>query len=52
MSLEHLGWNARLESLFALHRSSGLEPARVAREDRDRYRILDAGGERVLNVRA
>lgn len=46
MSMEHLGWNARLETSFTVHRSSGLEPARVSREDRDRYRILDADGER------
>jgi len=46
MSLHHLGWNARFESAFAPHVSRGLVPARVAREDRDRYVVLDESGAR------
>jgi ribosome biogenesis GTPase len=46
MSLLSLGWNARTESLFVPHRGRGLEPARVAREDRDRYAVLDESGAR------
>jgi ribosome biogenesis GTPase len=46
MTLQELGWNARLEALFSSHREQGLEAARVAREDRDRFVLLDAGGER------
>ncbi len=46
MSLQHLGWTRAREDAFAPHRSQGLVPARVAREDRDRYLLLDARGER------
>ncbi|MCC6349401.1 MAG: ribosome small subunit-dependent GTPase A [Candidatus Eisenbacteria bacterium] len=46
MSLSSLGWNARFETAFAPHRAAGLTPARVAREDRDRYVVLDEGGAR------
>ena len=46
MSLQSLGWNARTESLFVPHRELGLEPARVAREDRGRYAVLDESGAR------
>jgi ribosome biogenesis GTPase / thiamine phosphate phosphatase len=46
MSLHHLGWNAHFENLFVLHRSRGLEPARVSREDRGRYGVLDERGAR------
>ncbi len=45
MSLEHLGWNERLEQCFVSHRSRGREPARVSREERDRYLVLGAAGE-------
>ena len=45
MSLEYLGWNARLDEQFAPHHQQGLEPARVAREDRERYLVLCASGE-------
>ncbi len=47
MTLESLGWNETFASQFAVHREQGLEPARVAREDRDRYLVLDAAGERL-----
>jgi ribosome biogenesis GTPase / thiamine phosphate phosphatase len=46
MSLQSLGWNARLETLFVPHKDRGLEPARVAREDRGRYTVLDESGAR------
>ncbi len=46
MNLQHLGWNARTESLFLPHREAGLVPARVSREDRDRYEVLDGSGAR------
>ena len=46
MSLQSLGWNARFESLFIPHRDHGLVPARVAREDRARYTVLDESGAR------
>jgi ribosome biogenesis GTPase len=46
MSLHHLGWNAHFENLFVPHRNRGLEPARVSREDRGRYGVLDERGAR------
>lgn len=46
MSLQSLGWNARFETLFSSHRERSLVPARVAREDRDRYVVLDESGAR------
>jgi ribosome biogenesis GTPase len=46
MSLHRLGWNAHFENLFVHHRSRGLEPARVSREDRGRYGVLDERGAR------
>lgn len=46
MSLPSLGWNARFEESFTEHRTRGLIPARVAREDRDRYVVLDESGAR------
>jgi ribosome biogenesis GTPase len=46
MSLHHLGWNARVETHFAPHAVRGMVPARIAREDRDRYVVLDEGGAR------
>jgi len=44
MSLETWGWNPRLEQSFASHRERGLLPARVARQDRDRYEIVTEEG--------
>ena len=44
MSLLSLGWNARLESVSLPFREQGLEPMRIAREDRDRYVVLSAAG--------
>jgi len=45
MSLETLGWNSRFAEAFEPYRTQGLEAARVAREDRGRYVLLDASGE-------
>lgn len=46
MSLNPLGWNDTLEDQIHPYRGRGLAPARVAREDRDRYLLLDERGER------
>jgi ribosome biogenesis GTPase len=46
MTLDALGWDSRLDEAFAPYRDQDLVPARVAREDRDRYLLLDARGER------
>ena len=46
MSLESLGWNARLAAAAVSSLEEGLVPMRVAREDRDRYTVLEASGER------
>jgi ribosome biogenesis GTPase len=40
MSLHSIGWTERLEQAFATFRARMLEPARVAREERGRYRLL------------
>jgi ribosome biogenesis GTPase / thiamine phosphate phosphatase len=45
MSLESIGWNPRLAGAFAALDDPVLVPARVAREDRDRYVLLVPGGE-------
>jgi ribosome biogenesis GTPase len=50
MSLHLLGWNPSIENAFAPYRSRGLAPARVAREDRDRYLLLDERGERAARL--
>jgi len=46
MQLRHLGWNPILEDAFRPFREQGLVPARVAREDRGRYLLLDGRCER------
>ena len=46
MSLPSLGWNARFEESFTEYRTRGLGPARVVREDRTRYMVLDESGAR------
>ncbi len=46
MSIQHLGWTPRLQDAFSSLQDPTLEPARIAREDRDRYLVLAAGGER------
>jgi ribosome biogenesis GTPase len=48
--LRSFGWTDRLETGFQAHRAAGLEPARIAREDRERYRALTDGGERAAEV--
>lgn len=45
MSLESFGWTEEREAAFAPHRALGLEPARVLREERERYRIVGGAGE-------
>jgi len=45
MSLETCGWNPRLESSFAAFRSRGWAPARITRQDRDRYEIAGESGQ-------
>jgi ribosome biogenesis GTPase len=44
VKLESLGWNDRLEALFESHRTSRLEPARVARAERGLVTALGSGG--------
>jgi ribosome biogenesis GTPase len=46
MSLAFLGWNDRFQALFSDLAEPRLFPARVAREDRDHYLLLDGDGER------
>ena len=50
MTLESLGWTERHEALFTEHRARGLEPARVARQDRERYLVLTVTGPRPAEV--
>ena len=50
MSLNHLGWNQRLEQQFQPHLESGLVPGRVAREDLGRYRVLTDTGEHAAEI--
>jgi ribosome biogenesis GTPase / thiamine phosphate phosphatase len=45
MPLRRLGWNQTLEDSFHPCREQGLVPARVAREDRGRYLLLDGRRE-------
>jgi ribosome biogenesis GTPase len=50
MSLDALGWNERFDNAFAPYVEEGLEPARVARQDRDRYLVLGRAGEHRAEV--
>ena len=50
MLLDTLGWNSVFESSFIPFRQQGLDPARVVREDRARFRVLGAFGERGAEV--
>ncbi len=50
LSLETLGWNAALEENFSSFRKLGLEPGRVAEEDKHHYVIFAAGGTFVGKV--
>lgn len=45
MSIESLGWNSTFENHFRQYREAGYLPARVAREDRERYQILTDNAE-------
>lgn len=49
-TLPALGWAAHFEDAFTSHRAEGLSPARVAREDRERYLVLDETGEHTAEV--
>jgi ribosome biogenesis GTPase len=46
MSISDLGWTESFEQAFHALQRPELVPARVAREDRGRYLVLDAHGER------
>lgn len=50
MNLEELGWDARWGAHFEACQADGLEPARVSREEKDRYHVLGAGGEWTAEV--
>jgi ribosome biogenesis GTPase len=43
-SLSELGWNEARETAFAPHRAAGLEPARVAIQDKHHYVVLHSAG--------
>src|ERR1051326_4833282 len=45
LSLEALGWNASWEQAFQFYREKGLEPGRIAVEDKHYYVVLTAQGE-------
>ena len=49
MTLQRLGWNERLTRQFEALAVEGAEPARVVREDRERYRI-DTGSEHAAEI--
>jgi ribosome biogenesis GTPase len=50
MNLHDLGWNPRVEVGFQPYRKDGLEPARVAREDREHYLLYTEAGDRIAQV--
>jgi len=50
MSLEALGWTPQFAAAFEALNDSGLVPARVVREDRGRYRVLNGAGERAAEL--
>lgn len=45
MSIESYGWSSTFEESFRQFRAAGFIPARVAREDRERYQIITDSGE-------
>lgn len=45
MSIESFGWSSIFEESFSQYRAAGYVPARVAREDRERYQIIVDSGE-------
>jgi ribosome biogenesis GTPase len=50
LSLEALGWSPEWERSFGPFREEGLEPARVAVEDKHHYVVLTAGGGMIARV--
>lgn len=46
MTLAYLGWNPRVAGAFDALADATLTPARIAREDKDRYLLLGEFGER------
>ena len=44
IDLKQLGWDEKLEAHFAPHGAAGLVPARVAREERDRFDVYGEMG--------
>lgn len=49
MDLQRLGWNETLAGHFAALQAADAQPARVVREDRERYRI-DTGSEHAAEI--
>lgn len=45
VDLQDLGWDAGWDAAFAAHRESGLEPARVALEDKHAFTLVARSGE-------
>ncbi len=50
MSLERFGWNSYFESEFSRFAGAGVEPARVALADRERFVVWTESGERDATV--
>lgn len=50
LTLETLGWNASLEGGFGAFHQKGLEPGRVAVEDKHHFRVHAAAGELLAQV--
>lgn len=45
VDLQDLGWDAAWDAAFAVHRDAGLEPARVALEDKHSFTLVGRQGE-------
>ena len=50
MNLEQLGWNDNFSREFEKYKKDGLSPARVVREDRERYHIVSAEGDLTAEI--
>jgi len=48
--LSALGWDSAFDKAFARFRSGGLQPARVATEDKLHYTVVAADGERLATI--
>lgn len=48
--LRNLGWNKWFEEKFALYEGSGLEPARIIAEHKERYIVVSSRGEMPAEV--